>query len=72
MSTSTQKIRFLRHVNDTWFFADPLSAVVTVSTTGKITIEGSESEWIDGIAPSWKASGMEPKVDSGVFELQLY
>lgn len=72
LSTSTQKIRFLRHVNDTWFFADPLSAVVTVSTTGKITIEGSESEWIDGIAPSWKASGMEPKVDSGVFELQLY
>lgn len=72
LGSSTQKIGYLTHAKDTWFFKDPLSAVVTVSTTGKITVEGSETEWIDGIVPPWKASGMEPKVDSGVFELQLY
>lgn len=35
----------------TWFVKDPLSAIVTVTTDGRVTVEGCESEWEYGIAP---------------------
>ena len=36
---------------NTWFFADPLNCVVSVSSTGEIEVEGMQSEWLYGIEP---------------------
>lgn len=35
--------------NQTWFFKDPLSAVVTVNERGEIKIEGQQTEYIYGV-----------------------
>jgi DNA repair exonuclease SbcCD nuclease subunit len=56
----------------TWFFEDPLSAIVTVSTSGRITIEGAETDWIYGVTPEALGDGQMPSVLSGVFDLPLY
>ena len=71
--SSTQLVKDLGHSRRTWFFEDPLSAVVTVSTSGKITVEGSETEWLDDVKPSRDGTGgVEPRVTSGVYELPIY
>ena len=73
INSSTQYIKNIGHAKRTWFFEDPLSAVVTVSTSGRITIEGSETDWLYGVEPTASGiNGCEPRVTSGVFELQLY
>lgn len=53
---------------NTWFSKDALSAVVTVTDSGDITVEGTESEWAYGIVPEnvWDAS--EPRVSSVEFK----
>ncbi len=53
----------------TWFAADPLSAVITVDQYGNVTIDGTESDWLYGIAPTGTASGEEPRVSSGTWKL---
>lgn len=44
----------------TWYFADPLSAIVEVDGNGEITIEGMESAWYGGVTPdaSWIHTGI--------------
>ena len=61
------KLAQLGSANKTWFFEDPMSAIVTVSSTGKVIIEGQETKWISGIAPGRGADGEEPLVNSGTF-----
>ncbi len=45
----------------TLYFEDPLSAVVTVSSDGEISIEGSSTRWVYGISRELP-SGSEPKI----------
>ena len=47
---------------NTWFFKDPLSAVITVSEDGTFEIVGSKTEWHYGILPPVKpgAFGFDP------------
>ena len=66
-SQSKIKLSQLGSANKTWFFEDPLSAIVTVSSTGKVIIEGQETNWIGNIAPGRGADGEEPLVNSGTF-----
>ena len=65
--TETKKISELSSANKTWFFADPLSATVTISSDGKIVIQGQETTWLDGIEPGRGADGEEPLINSGIF-----
>lgn len=56
----------------TWYSKDPLSAIVTVSEDGEITIDGKESEFVFGILPpETKHSDSEPKVISGSWKLDI-
>jgi hypothetical protein len=55
--------------NNTWFFQDPLSAIIKISPYGKVIIEGQESRWIYGVDPESTYVGEEPKVSSGTWEL---
>ncbi len=67
LSTYEKKINSLWQSHFTWFFEDPLSAIVTVDEFGKVTINGMESSWLYDIVPDTDASGVEPRVTSGIF-----
>jgi hypothetical protein len=52
----------------TWYFAKPLSAIVTVSTDGEVIIEGDRSDWYANIAPDEKF-GRDTQISGGTFRL---
>ncbi len=54
----------LRQAKNTWFFTEPLSAIVTLCDDGKIIIEGSETAWVYGIAPPFAHDGVKPAIES--------
>ena len=54
---------------NTWFFEDPLSAIVKVSQYGTISVEGMKSRWIYGINPADAKNDEVPKLTSGKWEL---
>lgn len=56
---------------NTWFSEDPLSAVITVTDEGEITIEGCESRWVYGLVPEKAWPWCEPRVSSGTFKLDI-
>ena len=59
----TIPLNALSQAINTWFFADPLCAIVTVE--GKtFTIEGSETQWIHGIVPPNPPDGCVPRITS--------
>ncbi|MBR6679634.1 MAG: metallophosphoesterase [Clostridia bacterium] len=70
--TQEKSLNTLSMGKNTWFSADPLSAIVTVSTSGRITIDGCESEWIYGVVPPNTASVQGPVVLTETFDLPLY
>ncbi|MBO5873158.1 MAG: metallophosphoesterase [Clostridia bacterium] len=53
----------------TWFFSEPLSAIVTLDKDGKVVIEGMETEWAYGVVPDTNKHGKEPRIASGKWEL---
>ena len=68
-------VKDLRNAGKTWFFEDPMSAIVHVSSNGRIVIEGMETDWLYDIDPKdsgKNADGEEPLVNSGVFNTGLY
>lgn len=70
--TEKKELSTLSQAAQTWFFEDPLSAIVTVSTSGRITVEGQETDWIYGVTPEALGGGQMPSVLSDVFDLPLY
>ena len=61
-----------RMSKNTWYTKDPLSAIVTVSEDGEITIEGTESSYVYGIEPpETKWNDCEPRVLSGNWKLEV-
>ncbi len=69
LSVTEKSLSTLSAAGNTWFSEDPLSAVVTVSDNGIVTIDGMESDWAYGIVPSSAnpEAGVECKVTSGTF-----
>ncbi len=63
--------RYDRPVDETWFsktvwyFAEPLSAIVTLSSDGSATIEGAETTWFGGVDPH--TTYTEPKISDGKY-----
>ena len=55
--------------DNTWFYADPLSAVVTINEYGVITVDGTESTWAYGVVPSTasEVTGKVPRISSGTY-----
>lgn len=73
IETSEMKLADLGQGNHTWFSADPLSAIVRVSSTGRIIIEGTDSNWLHGYVPNVGLShGEEPSIISGTYDIALY
>jgi len=51
LGTRRRELIELSQAKNSWFFNDPLSAVVTVTTDGKITVKGASTSWMYGIEP---------------------
>ena len=64
-------INTMKQAKNTWFFREPLSAIVTVSEDGKIKIEGASTSWVYDIEPDWTASGMVPQIEDHEIRLDL-
>ena len=58
--------------NEMFYFEGPLSAIVHVSSNGRIVIEGDTTDWYLDVAPAKPGDGEEPFVNSGVFSTGLY
>lgn len=53
----------LWQASNTWFFKDPLSAIVTISLdTGEIEIKGMKTSWIYDVAPDVNNEGTMPEI----------
>ena len=50
--------------SETWFFESPLSATVTISSTGKITVDGVKSNWLYNIPPKNVPNYVTPEISS--------
>lgn len=61
--TIARPVNTLTQAKNTWFFTDPLSAVVTVDEHG-IRIDGSKTSWIYGVEPDQPCDGVKPAIES--------
>jgi 3',5'-cyclic AMP phosphodiesterase CpdA len=64
-------INSMRQAKNTWFFREPLSAIVTVTEDGEIKIEGAKTSWVYDIEPDWTESGMVPEIADRCIKLDL-
>jgi hypothetical protein len=61
----------MKQAKNTWFFREPLSAIVTVNENGEVKIEGSRTSWVYDIEPDWTESGMYPQISDHEITLDL-
>lgn len=61
--TVLRPLNSLSQAKNTWFFTEPLSAVVTVDDSG-IRIDGSTTHWMHGVEPDNLCDGVKPAIES--------
>ena len=60
----------LGQAKNTWFFTDPLSAIVTIDSLSHIVIDGSQTTWRYNVIPSNDGkNGCEPFITSGTYDV---
>jgi len=64
-------INTMTQANNTWFFKDPLSAIVTVTEDGYLKIEGAKTQWLYGIEPDYEEDGMKPCIEDREVRLDV-
>ena len=64
-----RELSTLTQAANTWFFTDPLCAVVTVDSCGNIVVEGARTGWMYGITPPNEKGGTHPWISDGEFHL---
>lgn len=67
VSTTDRALSSLSMGRNTWFSDVPLSAIVTVTEDGVVTVEGAEAKWYGGIVPESLRDGKCTKITSGVY-----
>lgn len=72
--TTTRLINDLASIgkNEMFYYEGPLSAIVHVSSNGRIIIEGDQTDWYLDVAPANAGDGVEPFVNSGIFNVGLH
>lgn len=63
LTTIARPLNSLSQAKNTWFFTNPLSAVVTVDDSG-IRIDGAETSWMHGVEPDQPYEGVKPAIES--------
>ncbi len=69
LGTAMKPLNSLTQAKNTWFFTEPLSAVVTIDGDG-IRITGSETSWIHGVAPDQPCDGVKPAIMSREYKFE--
>ena len=70
ISTVKRNLSELTQAKNTWFFTDPLSAIVTIDSLGTIRIDGAETTWRYGVIPANDGrGGCEPHITSQAYQL---
>ena len=67
VGTYEKSLGSLKQGKNTWFFEDPLSAVITINEYGVITVDGCESKWAYDIVPESASGSTEPRISSGTY-----
>ena len=67
LSTYDKSLGDLSQGKNTYFFTDPLSAVIRINENGLIEIDGSESTWAYNIVPLGASNIIAPRISSGKF-----
>ena len=69
-ATRQRNLMELGQAKNTWFFTDPLSAIVTIDSLGHIVIDGSKTTWRYNVIPSNDGkNGCEPFITSGSYNV---
>ena len=69
-ATRLRNLMELGQAKNTWFFTDPLSAIVTIDSLGHIVIDGSKTTWRYNVIPSNDGkNGCEPFITSGNYDV---
>ncbi len=69
--TVKRNLSELTQAKNTWFFSDPLSAIVTIDSLGNIQIDGTETTWRYGVIPvNDGKGGCEPRITSQKYQLE--
>ena len=55
---------------NTWFFKEPLSAVVEIDSERCVKISGANTDWAYGIVPLSEESGVKPCIENRVCKMQ--
>ena len=64
LETRDVPLNSLKQGKNTWYFEAPLSAVVTISDTGAITIDGSRTAWMHNVVPENLPECYHPQISS--------
>ena len=64
-----ESLNTLSASEESWFYADPLSAVITINEYGVVTIDGTQSKWAYDIVPfaASEETGKVPRISSGTY-----
>ncbi len=69
--TVKRNLNELTQAKNTWFFTDPLSAIVTIDSIGNIQIDGAETTWRYGVIPERNGQGgCEPRITSKKYQIE--
>ncbi len=69
--TVKRNLNELTQAKNTWFFTDPLSAIVTIDSIGNIQIDGAETTWRYGVIPERDGQGgCEARITSKKYQIE--
>ncbi|MBQ8815562.1 MAG: metallophosphoesterase [Lachnospiraceae bacterium] len=69
LSTYEMELGSLKQGSNTWFFTEPLSAVITINKDGVIVVDGCESSWAYDIVPVTAGENCVPRISSGTYRV---
>ncbi len=70
LGTKTLPINTLPNAPRTWFFDEPLSAIITVTERGMVTVKGSETHYLYGIEPPVNNIHKVPRISSRSYKIK--
>lgn len=63
IETVDRLVTSLWQSKNTHYFSEPLSAIVTISDNGEISVEGMETTWFKNVVPNTLRDGKMPKIE---------
>ena len=71
IKTETVKVDSINGADQTNFYADPLSTIVTISDSGRIVVEGMKTDWFGGVLPPENRRHKHTWISAGTFDVPV-